>query len=702
LAKDVADRFPSTTTLWDALRQSADQLAGRAARRRTGGRAIAAGLILLILSGVAAWTWMRSAGARWAEREAIPAATALTEAGQLYEAYRLLRLARTHLPDHPELAKMLNRITLPISVATDPTGAEVFVRGYETPEAPWERLGATPLQDVRIPYALMRWRITREGFEPFEGAPFGAGPFLAFAGGLRLDPAGTRPEGMVRVPGGPVEREDFPAAAVDDFWLDRYEVTNRQFKRFVDAGAYQSRDHWHEVFDDAGRALAWEEAMARFRDPTGRSGPSTWELGTYPDGLADHPVGGISWFEAAAYCRFAGGRLPSAYHWFRATAQDQLSDIVRLSNFGGAGPAIVGSHEGLGDYGTYDMAGNVKEWVWNATGDRRFILGGAWNEPPYMYRLDPDSQPPFARLAPYGFRCARFASPPDPDLDAPIPTAVAPDEPPVIDAVFEAYRRTYAYDRTSLSPSIDRVDDSSASSRRETVSFQAAYGGERAAAHLLLPRDTEPPYQAVVWFPGNDAFFGQSSAALASEYLFDFIPRSGRALVYPVYQGMYERRMSFSRTGNEWRDMIITWSKDLGRVLDYLETRADIDARAIAFYGFSLGAAYGAVFTAVDGRFRASVLLAGGLNPEVSPEISARNFAPRSRTPTLMINGRDDFIRPPESSQRPLFRLLGVADTDKRHAVLDGGHIPADRREIVREVLDWLDRYLGEVKRPAT
>jgi dipeptidyl aminopeptidase/acylaminoacyl peptidase len=73
------------------------------------------------------------------------------------------------------------------------------------------------------------------------------------------------------------------------------------------------------------------------------------------------------------------------------------------------------------------------------------------------------------------------------------------------------------------------------------------------------------------------------------------------------------------------------------------------------------------------------------------------NFAPRSRAPTLMINGRDDFLFPFEPSQLPLFRLLGTPEVDKRHARLGGGHIPSDRLEIVRETLDWLDRYLGPV-----
>jgi hypothetical protein len=75
------------------------------------------------------------------------------------------------------------------------------------------------------------------------------------------------------------------------------------------------------------------------------------------------------------------------------------------------------------------------------------------------------------------------------------------------------------------------------------------------------------------------------------------------------------------------------------------------------------------------------------------------HFAPRSRTPTLMINGLDDFIAPYELSQQPLFEMLGAPDDKKRHARLAGGHIPTNPLEIVREVLDWLDRWLGPVQR---
>jgi alpha-beta hydrolase superfamily lysophospholipase len=73
------------------------------------------------------------------------------------------------------------------------------------------------------------------------------------------------------------------------------------------------------------------------------------------------------------------------------------------------------------------------------------------------------------------------------------------------------------------------------------------------------------------------------------------------------------------------------------------------------------------------------------------------NFAPRVRIPTLMVNGRSDFTYPVQSSQLPLFRLLGVPEDRKRHALFEGGHLPDQRHEVMRDVLDWFDRYLGPV-----
>jgi hypothetical protein len=129
------------------------------------------------------------------------------------------------------------------------------------------------------------------------------------------------------------------------------------------------------------------------------------------------------------------------------------------------------------------------------------------------------------------------------------------------------------------------------------------------------------------------------------------------------------------------------------RALDtQLETRPDVDAKRLAYYGLSTGAVYGPVFTAIDRRFSASVLLGAGIIPvKLPPEMDVTNFAPRSLVPTLMVSGRDDFMFPLRTYQLPLFRLLGAPESAKRHALLEGGHLPQDRPRLIREFLDWLD-----------
>src|SRR5260370_2598081 len=129
--------------------------------------------------------------------------------------------------------------------------------------------------------------------------------------------------------------------------------------------------------------------------------------------------------------------------------------------------------------------------------------------------------------------------------------------------------------------------------------------------------------------------------------------QSGRAVMYPVYKGSYERG-----TGAIWnglsgeRDVIVQWRKDLGRSIDYLETRPDIDVKRLAFYGFSLGAFFGPILTQVDSRFKASVLLGGGLDPEIPlPELDAVPYLPRNHVPTLLLPTPDNYTVPPATHQ---------------------------------------------------
>ena len=129
---------------------------------------------------------------------------------------------------------------------------------------------------------------------------------------------------------------------VDAFYIDKYEVTNAQYKKFVDA--------------------------------TGHNPPEHWKNGTYPEGLADHPVVFVTWHDAAAYAKWAGKRLPTEAEWEKAARGPKSylypwGDAFRRnqlnSDTGGPGHTTpVGQYEkGKSYYGAYDMAGNVKEWT---------------------------------------------------------------------------------------------------------------------------------------------------------------------------------------------------------------------------------------------------------------------------------------------------------------------------------------------------
>jgi predicted Ser/Thr protein kinase len=323
--------------------------------------------LIIILAGIAYFsvqgviTYQKG---KWAREVAPKEVERLIGQGRPIAADRLLKEAVRYAPNSRELDGLNIGIHKDsVSIHTIPPGADIYIGDYsdvsDIDPSSWELLGSSPLA-ANLPIGNHRFRIVKEGFEPVEQVAAGSQ--------IRLHRREEIPPGMVWVPNIP-KGGGSPAVApaeAGEFWIDKYEVTNRQFKEFVDAGGYQKREYWKEPFIKDGKQLTWDEAMALFCDPIGRPGPATWEFGTYPEGKEDFPVSGISWYEAAAYAEFSGKSLPTVYHWYHTSGiNSQFGDIVRFSNFSTKGPERVGSYRGLGPFGTYDMAGNIKEWCWN-------------------------------------------------------------------------------------------------------------------------------------------------------------------------------------------------------------------------------------------------------------------------------------------------------------------------------------------------
>jgi dienelactone hydrolase len=141
--------------------------------------------------------------------------------------------------------------------------------------------------------------------------------------------------------------------------------------------------------------------------------------------------------------------------------------------------------------------------------------------------------------------------------------------------------------------------------------------------------------------------------------------------------------------------------EDLGRTIDYLESRPEeFDTSRIGHLGQSYGAMMSPTLLVAEPRIRTAVFLSTGVLPPltVPEEVHPSIYAPRVSIPVLMLNGRDDYIFPYETSQIVLFNLLGTPENDKRLVSFDGGHVNLlSNMDLVRETVDWLDRYLGPV-----
>ena len=392
------------------------------------------------------------------------------------------------------IARIWSEVSIQGTIVSDPAGASVSWRAFDSPDDPWQPLGVTPLE-ARFPRTMIGVQLALDGYETrIIGSTNYARQFS-----WKLQPLGGELSDVVHVPAASIDLgwespqlRTAPIRNVGDYLLDKYEVSNAAYQVFADAGGYESAEYWEYLFEKDGRSLSWEEAMAEFVDPTGQPGPNTWQIGRYVPGTGDHPVTGVSWYEAAAYAKWAARSLPTLYHWYQAAGTSGATSIIPNSNLGRDGLAAVGAYRAVTWVGAYDMAGNAREWVFNADGDLRFTVGGGWNDAGYYFELA-QAQPPFDRSDTNGFRLIKDLG--DPDMSAGLKEPVNrltrdfSVETPVSEEDFDTFiRPQYDYDNTALlRETVERVDTVAGGIIRQRITFDAAYGDERMILYLFLP-----------------------------------------------------------------------------------------------------------------------------------------------------------------------------------------------------------------------
>ena len=261
------------------------------------------------------------------------------------------------------------------------------------------------------------------------------------------------------------------------------------------------------------------------------------------------------------------------------------------------------------------------------------ILGGSWNEPVYMFqaalRMDP-----FDRSPANGFRCMKGRKgEPAEELKASVdlPASDFYKMEGLSDEVFQEYMKMFSYGKTPLNPALESADAT------------GMIRGARASPSTL-------------------------PTASVSRYISTCRRRPLRRI----------KRSSTSQGPTRSIARTSKWVQNIGRTLDYLESRDDIDAGHVAYMGLSLGPVVAPIVLASEPRFKSAVLITGGMWPTTSRMVS------RITVPVLLLAGRYDYIFPVATHQVPFMDLLGTPDKDKRHVIFEAGHLPLPRSELIR------------------
>ena len=478
---------------------------------------------------------------------------------------------------------------------------------------------------------------------------------------------------------------------IKPFYMDKYEVSNKDYKEFVDANGYYREEFWPIDLMYEGEPISFNDVKTTFVDKANFPSPKDWYQGTYENGKELYPVSGISWYEAYAYAKFRNMSLPSVAEWFYAFDRNRPERALKNANINSYNytkSRIESDSEN--NNGIFDMAGNVREWVSNNIKDEnsRGILGGSFVDDTYV-PFEFYSQNAWNRSSYNGIRLVKKI-----ESDNSGEIFYKREK---IRNFYENYRTTekewdlieslFMYDKNNINfehLETSKVTDQEFYCRSSNITSS----NFTMPVHHLLSDPEIKSKKALIYFPGSNALLRDKITY--PTWMTEMV-NSGVDVIFPEYLSTYSRQdgivTDIGNTTMNYRDHLITWVKEVRYAVDY----AIQNGYEPHYFGVSWGGQVGVNILAIEDRFKTGILYVGGISLDnVREEIQPEKYAARIKTPTLLLNGRYDFYFPYQSSQLPLFNLMNLDNNSKRHVVVDYAHyVPT---HIVREeTLEWIN-----------
>jgi len=642
--------------------------------------------------------------------EIIPELIEIYDEGKIAESFNKAKELLEDYPNNDIIKNYFDKSSRYVYLKTDINGVDVSVQ--YAGDSTYVYLGKTPLDSFVVPnfWNSHKIKLSLNGIDYIENSNnfhdyyFPKGDYVIPKNHkifLGKDFNVMRLQGL-----------EFRNINIQPFSIGTNEVSNVDYQEFVDAGGYENPSYWDFPFRQGNKTIDFKSTVKLFTGKYGKPGPANWSYGKFPSGLDNHPVTGLSWFEARAYAKFKNLELPNVFQWLYAsgsgTSSIYDSEVLNNSNFNSS--EIRNVFDSRGSNGQINnIAGNVKEWLLNPFGENNIeysILGGSYLESPYYFK-NYSSLPPTDRSLGNGIRLVKNFNFSDKNSEQ----SVIPDFyrdvsliPDISDDAFEVYKSQFDYKKNNIDTTIKISNDFQDGYTLETFTMTAPYeSNEKLFGYIIYSNKFNNKLNPVIIFPSAGALVRDSVEGLPENLInnYKYLIDEGFVIIHPIYFNTYNReRSSDTWVPNEsegYKEMIIKMGKDYKRSLDYVETRNDFNFKNLSYYGYSLGSRYANIMLAIDDRAKSAFICAGGIRMQKSKkEIDEHYYVRRVKTPIFHMVGKLDGTLGYEDVYLPWKKLIATPKKDLKTLELeDFGHgLPKD--SIIKYHSSWAKKYFQE------